>query len=235
MLRMDGVTVHSALAVATSGFVAATVPTPGTLAVDGLRAASVVAVGVVVAVWAALSAMLCGYGVPVIPALLATTAASVATPRSLAIHGLRAATALAVCVVVAVWAVRSSVGSGCGVHVVLALLAAAAATHSGPVSWAVPWWIATRGRALLLSSRCAQKTPAVVSGLLKVSAPAKAVRVAVTKVERIGAPVATAPNVDEWRDVGRRLVGRDVRRDVGRNVGLWRDVGGRVGPAPLSA
>ena len=169
MLRMDGVMVGSALAVATSGFVAATVPTPGTLAVDGLRAASVVAVGVVVAVWAALSAMLCGYGVPVIPALLATTAASVATPRSLAIHGLRAAAALAVCVVVAIRAVRSSVGSRCGVHVVLALLAAAAVTIPGPVSCAVHWLGATRGRALLLSSRCAQKTPAVVSGLLKTS------------------------------------------------------------------
>ena len=53
--------------------------------------------------------------------------------------------------------------------------------------------------------------------------PAEAVSptVSVTKVKRIGAIVATAPKVDEWRDVGRRLVGRDV--------------GGRVGPAPLSA
>ena len=227
--------VGSALAVATSVFVAATVPTPVTLTVDGLRAASVVAVGVVVAVWAASTAMLCGYGVSVVPALLATTAASVATPRSLAIHGRGAATALAVCVVVVVRAVRSSVGSGDRVHVVLALLAAAAATHSGPVSLAVPWWIATRGRALLLSSRCAQKTPAVVSGLLKVSAPAKAVRVAVPEIEPVVAIVLIAPKVDVRRDVRGCLVWRDVRRDIGRNVGLWRDVGGRVGPAPLSA
>ena len=227
--------VGSALAVATSVFVAATVPTPVTLAVDGLRAASLVVVGVVVAVWAASTAMLCGYGVPVVPALLATTAASVPSPVTLAIHGRGAATALAVCVVVVVRAVRSSVGSGDRVHVVPALLAAAAATHSGPVSLAVPWWIATRGRALLLSSRCAQKTPAVVSGLLKVSAPAKAVRVAVPEVEPVVAIVAIAPKVDVRRDVRGRLVWRDVRRDIGRNVGLWRDVGGRVGPAPLSA
>ena len=169
VLGVGGVLVVSALAVATSVFVAATIPSPITLAVDGLRAVTALAVCVVVAVWAALSAIGSRCGVHVVPALLAAAAASVASPGAHTVGWGGAAAALAVCVVVAIRAVRSSVGSRCGVHVVLALLAAAAVTIPGPVSCAVHWLGATRGRALLLSSRCAQKTPAVVSGLLKTS------------------------------------------------------------------
>ena len=122
------------------------------------------------------------------------------------------------------------------VNVVPALCAPTATSPASPVALAVRGLRATRGRALLLSSSRAQKVSAhrstTVAAIALQGPPPSAVAtetiatvtIATVTVRRVWPVRVHRRDVDGWY-VYRRHVRRDIR--------LWRNVSGRVSPAPL--